>query len=48
MAAVEVQTRLPATAGVNGWDTTPTIDIADPDMTRAARQARARLATEAS
>ena len=41
MAAVEVQTRLPATAGVNGWDTTPTIDIADPDMTRAARQARA-------
>ena len=41
MAAVEVRVRPAATAGTNGWDTAPTIDIADPDMTRAARLARA-------
>ena len=41
MAAVEVKVRPSATAGTNGWDTAPTIDIADPDMTREARQARA-------
>ena len=40
MAAVEVQVQSPATAGANRWDTAPTVDIANPDMTREARQAR--------
>ncbi len=41
MAVVAEQERPPAVAGTHGWDTAPTIDIADPYMTRAARQARA-------
>ena len=41
MAVVEVRERPPATVGVHDRDTAPTIDIADPDMTREARLARA-------
>ena len=41
MAGVAVQERPPAVAGAHGGDTVPTIDIADPDMTREARRARA-------
>ena len=41
MAGVAVQERLPATAGAHDRDTVPALDIADPDMTQAARRARA-------
>ena len=41
MPAVDVQVRTSATEAANGWVRAPTMDIADPDMTREARQARA-------
>ena len=41
MAGVAVQERLPATTGAHDRDTVPALDIADPDMTQAARRARA-------
>ena len=41
MAGVAVRERPPATVGTHSRDTVPAIDIADPDMTRAARRARA-------
>lgn len=41
MAVVAVPERQSATAGAHDRDTVPTIDSADPDMTRAARLARA-------
>ncbi len=41
MAVVAERERPPATVGTHGRDTVPAIDIADPDMTRAARRARA-------
>ena len=41
MAGVVVQERPPTVASAHGGDTIPTIDIADPDMTREARRARA-------
>ena len=41
MAGVAVRERPPAVASAHGGDTVPTIDIADPSMTRTARRARA-------
>ena len=41
MAVATVQERPPATAGTHDRDTIPALDIADPDMTRDARLARA-------
>ena len=40
MAVVAVRERPAALADVNDWNTVPTIDSADPDMTREARAAR--------
>ena len=41
MDGVVVQERPPAVESAHGGDTAPTIDIADPSMTREARRARA-------
>ena len=41
MAVVAVRERPPAMVGTRDWDTIPTIDSADPDMTREARASRA-------